>query len=70
MPMFGCMLAASGATAYSTVTSALGTSFGDLVTNTGTMIAAVLPVGITIFGMYALIGFGKKVFSKITGSGK
>ena len=52
---------------YSTVTSSLGTSFGTLVTNMGTMIAAVLPVGITIFGMYALIGAGKRVFSKLTG---
>lgn len=54
-------------TTYGTIITSLGTAFGDLVTNTGTMIAAVLPVGITIFGMYMLIGFAKKVFRKIAG---
>jgi len=61
------MYALADATSYSTIIAALGTSFQDLVTNTATMIAAVLPIGITIFGMYMLIGFGKKIFKKIAG---
>lgn len=60
-------LADASATTYATVISSLGSSFQDIVTNTASMIAAVLPVGITIFGFMMLIGYGKKVFTKITG---
>lgn len=60
-------LAATGETTYSTIITAIGSAFGDIVSNTGVMVVAVLPGAITIFGMVMLIGFGKKVFSKITG---
>jgi hypothetical protein len=63
------LLADGAAATYATVISSLGSSFQDIVTNTGTMISAVLPIGITIFGFMMLIGYGKKIFTKITGGG-
>ena len=70
--MFGAIYTLSSsapATDYSAITNGLGTAFQNLVTNTVSMAGVVLPIGISVFGIFMLIGFGKKLFSKITGGG-
>lgn len=66
MPMF--QLLSSEVSQYQPITEGLKTAFQGLVTDTLGMIAAVLPVAITIYGAFMLVAYGKKVFAKISGS--
>ena len=61
------LLAAEGIDSSAIVT-AVTTSFTGIVTNCLSVLSAVLPVGLTIFSMYMIVGFSKKMFKKITGA--
>jgi hypothetical protein len=57
---------AAGTVDYSAITSAIGSSFGAIVTNCVSVLTTVLPIGLGIFSMYVIIAFSKRVFKQIT----
>lgn len=49
------------------ITTALSSSIGTMATNCMEMIASILPVALPIVGAGVVVGFGLKMFKKVTG---
>ena len=52
---------------YSTIAESFKTGIQDCVNGVIEIIAAGVPIAIGIIGMYAAIGAGKKIFTKLVG---
>lgn len=61
--------AAEGGTTsmYNTIAEAFGTAATGMADGIALVFAAVIPIGIGIIGMYACVGAGKRIMTKLTG---
>lgn len=52
---------------YSTIADAFGSGIDEMMTGIGLVFTAIIPVAIGIVGLYAAIGAGKRIITKLTG---
>lgn len=52
---------------YSTIADSFGSGINEMMTGIGLVLTAIIPVAVGIIGLYAAIGAGKKIITKLTG---
>lgn len=52
---------------YSTIAESFGSGVDEMMTGIGLIFTAVIPVAIGIVGLYAAIGAGKRIITKLAG---
>lgn len=52
---------------YSTIAESFGSGVDEMMTGIGLIFTAVIPVAIGIVGVYAAIGAGKRIITKLAG---
>lgn len=52
---------------YSTIANSFGSGVDEMMTGIGLIFTAIIPVAIGIVGVYAAIGAGKRIITKLAG---
>lgn len=52
---------------YSTIADSFGTGINEMMAGIGLVLTAIIPVAVGIVGVYAAIGAGKRIITKLAG---